>query len=261
MKDKSVVYIDDVVSRLHVSRNYVHQVILPVVRNEMVHGRVEIDETELRQWLMDTATFSRQTKFVSSFGGEDIEYCKLLSSHRIKFKSPSETQRNQLPHRKVKPFDYWDKELVFPDDIRFSQSETFYRAMFKCAAVKIKLGSRKTLFYAPAFEKVMEMKNSEDHDFRFIDYLPDINSSTGKLEKIYRPVLLPAIDAEYDNVSYHSKEYVSIRINGKQEDMENVVRTLRESNLIDIEDINEVFNGRSTRVLQISNKALKNQGR
>ena len=59
------VSIEDVAKKLHVSRNYIHKSILPYVRHEKTaQYRVRIDEGELRLWLKENASFSRQTILV-----------------------------------------------------------------------------------------------------------------------------------------------------------------------------------------------------
>ena len=209
-KTPSGISIAEIAKRLHVSRNYVYTVVLPGVKHgKAIGGRMEVDETDLRRWLMENSVFTRQTKFVSEVAYDSTEYCTMLAACNIHWDCPPPHQRNKLPNRKVNPFDFWDKELLFPDDGRFNNPESFYRAMFECAAIKIRLGERKVLFYAPALKDVLIDKEHERRQFEEDakgHYLPplgpamylDIDSKTGAAESILLPGLYPAIDADVE---------------------------------------------------------------
>ncbi len=204
------VSIAEIAKRLHVSRNYVYTVVLPNVKHKKAVGSpLEVDEMDLRRWLMENSIFTRQTKFVSEVAHDSTEYCTMLAACNIHWDCPPPPQRNKLPSRRVNPFDYWDKELLFPDDERFNNPESFYRAMYESAAIKIKLGERKVLFYAPALQDVLIDK---EHQRRELEedakghYLPplgpamylDIDSKTGATDSILLPGLYPAIDADVE---------------------------------------------------------------
>ena len=141
------VYITDIAEKLHVSRNYIRTVMLPHIRHEKTaQYRVQVDEMELRQWLMDNCEFSRQTRLVPI--SEDLSN-ETNANDMSRRNVPPCNLRKELPFQYVKPFDFWDLPILFPNDDRFAHAELFYRAMYACGAIKIKLGQRKSMFYAP----------------------------------------------------------------------------------------------------------------
>lgn len=161
MQKDSGIPIREITKRLRLSRNYIQTTILPHIRHEKsAHGLILVDEKELRQWLKDNAEFSRQTKLVSF---EDMgAYMTMLSKMKINSHVPGSSLRKRLPFRHVIPFDFWDEKLLFSDDERFPNAESFFRAMYQCGAIRIKLSERKTMFlpqlqYSPEdLRKVLE---------------------------------------------------------------------------------------------------------
>lgn len=192
------VSIEEVAKRLHVSRNYIHTSILPYVKHEKTaQYRVRIDEGELRFWLKTNASFSRQTiVLLPEFPDEYDQYTDKLEKLGINLRVPPPTARKMLPFRYVKPFDFWDKELTFPDDDRFAHAESFYRAMYACGAIKIKLGERKTLFYAP----MLHTGATNDEDYNFDAPFPSqpIKTKQGEQVLLRNGYLYPALDDEKD---------------------------------------------------------------
>ena len=185
------VSIEDVAKKLHVSRNYIHKSILPYVRHEKTaQYRVRIDEGELRLWLKENASFSRQTILVP-YERLD-EYCSMLEKLRIDSKVPPPTARRKLPFRYVEPFDFWDEELIFPDDKRFAHAESFYRAMYTCGAIKIKLGERKAIFCAPLLSETMDEKDFPEDSEGLPPY--SIETKQGDQFLVVGGELCPAVD-------------------------------------------------------------------
>ena len=264
MSERSTVSVDEIANRLHFTRNHIYKAMLPYIKHEKAHNRIQVDEADLRQWLMKNASFSRQTKFVDWHDQAAWrEYIAMLEhwgldwdKHYIWRPSvcPPPAQRSKLPFRNVHPFDFWDEELVFPDDPRFNNAESFYRAMYESAAIKIKLGERKTIFCAPALNAVLKAKEYDKLDYEFpelamadsdwesrLNYT-DINSFTGKKESFHvnRPILYPAIDAEKEEEYYRMVEEnhtpLVIRLEGKKECVEEVRETLLTSGIYTIEE-------------------------
>ena len=202
------VSIEEVAKRLHVSRNYIHTSILPYVKHEKTaQYRVRIDEGELRLWLKTNATFSRQTiMMLYEFPDEYDEYMDKLEKLGISYKVPPPTARRLLPFRYVKPFDFWDLELTFPDDDRFTHAESFYRGMYSCGAIKIKLGERKTIFYAPMLHS---LGNPDDYNITF----QTIETKQGE-KVLVGADLFPALDdeKEAEQVSAQVKKQQNILI-------------------------------------------------
>ena len=192
------VSIEEIAKRLHVSRNYIHKSILPYVKHEKTaQYRVRIDEGELRLWLKTNASFSRQTIVLfREFPDEYDQYTDKLEKLGINLNVPPPTARKLLPFRYVKPFDFWDKELTFPDDDRFAHAESFYRAMYACGAIKIKLGERKTIFYAP----MLHTGATNDEDYNSDAPFPSQPIKTKQGEHVLRPLgdLYPALDEEQE---------------------------------------------------------------
>lgn len=230
-KNKETVSIKEIAERLKVSRNYVYTVILPEIKHEKsVSGKIVINKTELCQWLTEKAVFTRQTKFISDLGDNRMQYCKILSQHNIEWKIQASNNRGKLPQRKVKPFDFWDHDLLFPKDKRFKNPETFYRAMYESAAVKIKLGERKVIFVAPALNDVLKCKKKS----KPLDICQDINSQTGKKETIIMPYLYPAIDYDLnETTAQEQNEQISVilQISGQRSQINKVIDIFRSSGL------------------------------
>lgn len=188
-----IVTVNEIASRLHLSYNHTCRTILPKVKHEKTsQRRIMVDELDLRRWLVENSTFTRQTKFVTEIGYEAEEYQAMLAACQMETKCPPLYKRAILPAQRVKPFDYWDMELLFPNDPRFDSLEQFYRAMYESAAIKIKLGERKTIFVAPALEAMLREKENPSSEF----HVRDINSQTGEFETVLSAELCPAIDYE-----------------------------------------------------------------
>ena len=253
MSEHSTVSVDEIAKRLHFTRNHVYKAILPHVGHEKTGNRIQVDEADLRQWLMRNASFTRQTKFMDDYDEPAVnEYIAMLKSYGLATVCPPPAQRSKLPFQNVRPFDFWDKELIFPDDPRFNNAESFYRAMYESAAIKIKLGERKTIFCAPALEAVLENKQIDIRWMVANDNLPDgaepihfnrpdytdINSITGKKELFIMSEcvgLYPAIGAEQEEEYYRKMEEnrppVVIRIEGQKDCVEQVRKTLAASGI------------------------------
>lgn len=224
------VSIEEVAKRLHVSRNYIHTSILPYVKHEKTaQYRVRIDEGELRFWLKTNASFSRQTiVLLREFPDEYDQYTDKLEKLGINLRVPPPTARKLLPFRYVKPFDFWDKELTFPDDDRFAHAESFYRAMYACGAIKIKLGERKTLFYAPMLHT--GAMNSGDYNFDAPFPFQPIKTKQGEQVLTYGD-LYPALDeeqAEEHPPSQVEKPNILIDIKGEEPYPQTITEFLRQ---------------------------------
>ncbi len=200
MSASKPILLEDIIEKLHFTKSFISINILPSVKHSIQkNGQIKLDGAEFRQWLMENSSFTRQTKFVPA--AEASNYRKILMMHKLPTECPSVYQRTTLPHRVVNPFDYFDKNLIFPDDPRFGPSMTFQRVMYSSAAVKIKISEKHILYYAPALENVLSMKNG-----KFLykkaeapSSCMDISSNTGKEEKIESPILLPALDTDVFN--------------------------------------------------------------
>lgn len=183
----------EVADRLRVSRHYVNQNIQPHIRaycwEKSSNTSVYFEKSELRHWLMINAYFSRQTWRFKE--GNPLP-------ERGQHKPPLiPYQRNKVPSVLVMPFDFLDLPLIFPKEYRrpgsdkVTSAEICYRDMFKAGAVKIQLGSKKTMFYIPGLDSNDPKVIQEWVNRPFDD--PDLP-------------LLPAIwlpfDYEYDKIFY-----------------------------------------------------------
>ena len=158
--------ISEIIKRLKLSRNYITRNITHCVRHiekEPSKGaRVIFDERELREYLKNQATFTRQTKRVN-LNYEIEKYNKIHPENKIdrnNFKEfmgnvpkMSDVTRRELPPIPVKAFDFWDETLIFPKEYKIGDenskvqnAEICYRNMFDIGAVKIQLGKQKTMF-------------------------------------------------------------------------------------------------------------------
>ncbi len=225
------VSIEEVAKRLHVSRNYIHTSILPYVKHEKTaQYRVRIDEGELRFWLKTNASFSRQTiVLLPEFPDKYDQYTDKLEKLGINLRVPPPTARKMLPFRYVKPFDFWDLELTFPDDDRFAHAESFYRAMYACGAIKIKLGERKTIFYAP----MLHTGVTNDDDYNFDAPFPSqpIKTKQGEQVLLYAD-LYPALDdeqpAEQAPAQVEKQQNILIDIKGEEPYPQTITEFLRQ---------------------------------
>ena len=155
----------DIMRKLCVSRTYVTNNITHTVKHldNPRSSLVIFDETELRKWLMQHATFTRQTQYIDldAYAKKHILHHTRYSAEDIIGQVPriyDHKQRGLYPYTKVKPFDFWDKPLIFPKnytDVNGNKksAEMCYRAMFDEGAIKIQLGLQKTMFYIPAHKE------------------------------------------------------------------------------------------------------------
>lgn len=147
------VTINDILNKLRVSRSFITRNISPFVpHSESKHSKkaiVYFDENDFREWLRSHATFTRQTCRIPRKLYDEIPSYQLRPLNPLK--------RNETEAMPVKSHDFWDLSLIFPkeyhgdrhDITRLSSSEICYRDMYKTGAVKIQLGSQKTMFYIP----------------------------------------------------------------------------------------------------------------
>lgn len=224
------VSIEEVAKRLHVSRNYIHKSILPYVKHKKTaQFRVRIDEGELRLWLKANASFSRQTiVLLPEFPDEYDQYTDKLEKLGIDLNVPPPTARKLLPFRYVKPFDFWDLKLTFPDDDRFAHAESFYRAMYACGAIKIKLGERKTIFYAP-----MLHTGVTNDDYFYDAPFPSHPIKTKQGEQVLLSAdLYPALDdeqpAEQTPAQIEKQQNILIDIKGEEPYPQTITEFLRQ---------------------------------
>lgn len=151
---------DDVISaqeladRLRVSRHYVSKNIQPHIRSyhreNSSDTSIYFNKRELCCWLMRNAAFSRQTWRFHK--GSPLPLKGKYNPPLVPY------QRNRVIAVPVLPFDFLDLPLIFPkeyhrpDSDKVTSAEICYRDMFKAGAVKIQLGSKKTMFYIPGLD-------------------------------------------------------------------------------------------------------------
>lgn len=144
----------ELADRLRVSRHYVTKNIQPHIRsyrgeNSSVTS-IYFDKKELCHWLMHNATFSRQTWRFKE--GSPLPKKGSYNPPLVPY------QRNKVIAVPVLPFDFLDLPLIFPkeyhrpDSDKVTSAEICYRDMFKAGAIKIQLGSKKTMFYIPELD-------------------------------------------------------------------------------------------------------------
>lgn len=155
----------DIMRKLCVSRTYVTNNITHTVKHldNPRSSLVIFDEKELRNWLMQHATFTRQTQYIdlNAYAKKHILHHTRYSAEDIIGQVPriyDHKQRGLYPYIAVKPFDFWDKPLIFPKnytdvDGNKKSAEMCYRATFDEGAIKIQLGPQKTMFYVPAHKE------------------------------------------------------------------------------------------------------------
>lgn len=213
MPEFEPILLEDIMKKLRFSKLFISNRILPDVKHDVKdNGQIEFDGAEIRQWLMENASFTRQTKFVPA--AEAYNYRKILMAHKLPTECPSVYKRTSMAHRVVNPFDYLDKNLLFTDDVRFGPSMTFQRVMYSSAAVKIKLSEKHIFYYAPALDNVLSMKNGKYlyNKAEAPSFCTDISSNTGKEERIESPILLPALDTDVFNaVNYKATSFRPIK--------------------------------------------------
>lgn len=177
----------DIMSKLKLSRNYITRNISHVVKQVKVNddgtpvkgSMVVFDGKDLRKWLINKATFTRQTrridldaymqryhitnpKRVLGMLPPTPDKKDRLSAKRLAEQFDvimSETKRSAISPIEVEPFDFFDKKLIFPKEYYHTEedkkngkkasSEICYRDMYLAGAIKIQLGLQKTMFYIP----------------------------------------------------------------------------------------------------------------
>lgn len=232
MSNFPFVSISTIEDRLHISRNYIRTVMLPHIRHEKTpQYRVRVDLGELRQWLVGNCEFSRQTELVSVT--PDTEKRQSVV--------PPCNLRKQLPFISVKPFDFWDGPLLFPDDKRFAHAESFYRAMYACGAIKIKLGQRKSIFYAP---ELTEDNLVSAESFKSPYDLPNLEMRQGAMILKIAARLCPAADEQ--NGTTHTAKPTS----GTEQELDSVALSIgirgKESQYV--EEVTQIIYERFRRV-------------
>lgn len=148
------VTIKEILERLRVSRGFVTRNIAPAVTQVGTPATkgtmVYFDEASLSDWLRAHATFTRQTCRLPREKYDQIAPDRILPLNPLK--------RNQTTIVKAENRDIWSIPLlIFPkeyhgnrDDItRITSPEVCYRDMYKAGAIKIQLGTQKTMFAVP----------------------------------------------------------------------------------------------------------------
>ncbi|WP_303814196.1 hypothetical protein [Selenomonas ruminantium] len=174
MNNENSIALTEVMERMRLSRNY----IVRRITHEIKHlesspskgTKVFFDAKMLRAFFKDNATFTRQTKRINI--KHEIEKYKNANPDKPTFidykdflgniPDMSKIKRSELPAVPVKSFDYWDLPIIFPKEYRRGNdkdspvvnAEICYRDMFRTGAIKIQLGSQKTMFYIPQEEKI-----------------------------------------------------------------------------------------------------------
>ena len=148
------VTIKEILERLRVSRGFVTRNIAPAVTQvgtpATKGAMIYFDEASLSDWLRAHATFTRQTCRLPREKYDQIAPDRILPLNPLK--------RNQITIVKAENRDIWSIPLlIFPkeyhgnrDDIaRITSPEVCYRDMYKAGAIKIQLGTQKTMFAVP----------------------------------------------------------------------------------------------------------------
>ena len=188
----------ELMQRLKLSRSYITKNITHVVKHteDLIRkgSVVYFDRTDLGNWLMNHATFTRQTIRMNPG--------RLSSALRQKLRQEkafplTAMNRGKVPAVPVTPFDFLDLRLFFPkaytkddkyeslDHVRSAMSSLSvsedatessllnpsicYRDMFTAGAIKIQLGSQKTMFYVPNLPDSISLRSYNDE----LQYHPD----------------------------------------------------------------------------------------
>ena len=180
----SGISINEIITRLKISRNYITRNITHSVKHieesPSKGSKVLFDSKMLREYLTKKATFSSQTKRIDIFQEMD-KYMRYAHKQKRpdcdKFlgniPDMSTVSRRDIPAVKYAPTDFWDFPLIFPKEYsRGNMSpdapkfdpEICYRDMFKAGAVKIQLGSQKTMFFIPGARSLIELINTHVKD-------------------------------------------------------------------------------------------------
>lgn len=176
-KEYKGITIKEVMSRLRISRCWIlnhltHNPNIKHIEKKPSKGaKVIYDGEMLRAYFMNQAVFSRQTKRISL----DFEIEKYKKSHSNiaidktaflgNIPDMKKIKRSELPAISVNSFDFWDLDLLFPKEYTQGNSdenapikttEYCYRDMFRAGAIKIQLGTQKTMFYIPSEDGVIQ---------------------------------------------------------------------------------------------------------
>ena len=160
------VTIKDIMEKLRVGRDFIYKRILIDVEYQRVGAITRVNKEMLIKWLMENATFLRQTVRVpkAEFYNYGEEFRKKYPSDVFTGKAEFFVQqRKNLPFRSVKPFNLWEMaeqgKLLHPKILlregKYNDTEALYRDMFRLGAIKITLGGNKTFFYIPESEGVL----------------------------------------------------------------------------------------------------------
>lgn len=224
----------DIMSKLKLSRNYITRNISHVVKQVKVNNdgtpvkgsAVVFDGEDLRRWLINKATFTRQTRRIDLYAymkryhvtnpkrmlgmlpptpdKKDRLSAKRLAEHSEIILS--ETKRSAIQPIEVEPFDFFDKKLIFPKEYYHTEedrrndkkasSEICYRDMYLAGAIKIQLGLQKTMFYIPEEddlppleELVRQPINSPDYPLVTADWEPGTGSVSFYKRMTQGPIL------------------------------------------------------------------------
>lgn len=259
MRKRPGIPIREITKRLRLSRNYIQKFILPHVQHEKsAHGLILVDEIELRQWLMTNAEFSRQTKLVSF---EDMGvYMSVLSKLKIQTRVPGASLRQRLPFRRVVPFDFWNETLLFSDDERFPNAESFFRAMYQCGAIRIKLSKRKTMFWPQLQYSAEDLKKGLEDSPEGTTIMDIQDRVLSEMATRAGAELFPAVDetpaATKAFRAAEKEKNVYVDIKGKEDYVKAIVRHLLEiDGYVDYFQI-DYSNGQKAAHIKIPNASI-----
>ena len=227
MNNENSIALTEVMERMRLSRNY----IVRRITHEIKHlesspskgTKVFFDEKMLRAFFKDNATFTRQTKRINI--KHEIEKYKNANPNKPTFidykdflgniPDMSKIKRSELPAVPVKSFDYWDLPIIFPKEYRRGNdkdspvvnAEICYRDMFRTGAIKIQLGSQKTMFYIPQEEKICHPPLQEAQRASVTN--PDYYLVPADWEPFYKGIDLSRITNDRSN-TYVASDYAGI---------------------------------------------------
>ena len=162
------VSIDQLMNRLKLSKSFIVQYITHAVSHvepvRSTGATVLFDETDLRAWLVHHATFTRQIHrrdVAALWDKEQQQYPerskgKTFDDYLGPIPPFNIYKRGVMPAVKVQGFDFWNGQLIFPNDyhenIHDPESnrllpELCYRDMYRIGAIKIQLGHQRIMFY------------------------------------------------------------------------------------------------------------------
>jgi len=173
---ESGIPLKEVMEKLRISRNWINR----NITNKVAHledfpntgKRVIYDAEMLRGVLTHKSTFTRQTKRIN-IGYEFKKYKKANPGKPTptdykeflgNIPDMKKIKRSELPAIPVDKFDYLDLPLIFPkeytqgdnpENATIKTGEICYRDMFRAGAVKIQLGTQKTMFCIPEEKEIV----------------------------------------------------------------------------------------------------------